>query len=211
MKTPSPATITPLFVTEIYRADLSGSAGFETFIEEIDDTCRAFADDDEAGHDWCEKNAYPGYTSYGSMSNLTQYAPVFADLKKQLDTHVHAFAEVLEYDLGGKKLKLDNIWINILEPGGFHSGHIHPHSVISGTFYVAVPDKASALKFEDPRLMGFMNAPPRKTPHRRDHEIFAYEAPAAGTILMWESWLRHEVTMNQSDDVRISVSFNYGF
>ncbi|MEM9964064.1 MAG: TIGR02466 family protein, partial [Asticcacaulis sp.] len=70
---------------------------------------------------------------------------------------------------------------------------------------------ASALKFEDPRLTSFMNTPPRKAGARRDHQPFVYEAPTAGTLLMWESWLRHEVPINLSEDVRISVSFNYSW
>ena len=37
------------------------------------------------------------------------------------------------FDLGGRRLKLDSLWVNLLKPGGAHSGHIHPHSVVSGT------------------------------------------------------------------------------
>ena len=55
-------------------------------------------------------------------------------------------------DLGGRRLKLDNIWVNVLDPGGSHTGHIHPHCILSGTYYVRAPDGASSLKFEDPRL-----------------------------------------------------------
>lgn len=195
--------ITPLFVTEIYRADMPDA---ETFLEELDDTCRAIADEDEAGQTWSQQKAYLGYTSYASLNDLPQRAPIFAQLKSFIDKHVAAFVDTLEYD---HKPKLDNIWINVLEPMGTHSGHIHPHSVISGTFYVAVPDGASALRFEDPRLGFMMNAPGRKASARQDHQSFVPLAPAAGTLLLWESWLRHEVPINLAEDVRISVSFNY--
>ena len=72
---------------------------------------------------------------------------------------VTAFAEDLEFDLGDKALRLEDIWINILPEGGIHTGHIHPHSVISGTTYVAMPDGASAIKFEDPRLPMMIGVP----------------------------------------------------
>ena len=128
-----------------------------------------------------------------------------------LDQHVNAFADHLEYDLKKGKLKLDALWINILPTGGMHSGHIHPHSVISGTVYLSVPDGAGALKFEDPRLSMMMAAPPRKGSASRAHQSFVYETPEAGVILLWESFLRHEVPMNLSDEERISISFNYAW
>lgn len=204
--TQTSSTITPLFVTEIYRAD--GLASPE-FLEELDDTCRAIADEDETGQTWSQQKGYLGYTSYASINDLPAQASLFDDLRKLLDGHVAAFADKLDYDLKGRKLKLDSMWINVLEHLGHHSGHIHPQSVISGTFYVTIPEGASALRFEDPRLGQLMNTPPRKSKPRQDHEQFVCIAPAPGTVLLWESWLRHEVPINLGDDVRISVSFNY--
>lgn len=205
MKPPS-TNVTPLFVTEIYRADLGLGPDV---LDELDDTCRAIADEDEAGQAWSQEKGYLGYTSYASLNDLPARAPVFRDLRARLDAHVALFAEQLEYDLHGRKLKLDNMWINVLEHLGHHSGHIHPHSVISGTFYVAIPEGASALRFEDPRLGLLMNAPARRAGARRDHETFVNIAPASGTVLLWESWLRHEVPINLGNDLRISISFNY--
>ncbi len=204
------ATVSPLFVTELYRADLGTQSGFEAFLAELDDTCRAIADEDEAGQNWSQTKGYLGYTSYASLNDLPVRASVFADLKTMLDSHVATFADKLDFDLNGRKLKLDSMWINILEPMGHHSSHIHPHSVISGTFYVSIPEGASALRLEDPRLGLMMNAPLRKANGKPEHQNFVCVTPLAGTVLMWESWLRHEVPINLSDDVRISVSFNYG-
>ena len=197
-------TLTSLFATEIYRADAVLSADE---LEELDDTCRAIADEDEAGQDWSQQKGYLGYTSYASLHDLPARAPIFAALKKKLDAHVATFADQLDFDLHGRKLKLDSMWINVLEHLGTHSGHIHPHSVVSGTFYVAIPEGASALRFEDPRLGLMMAAPLRKaqSPRQPFHSI----VPAPGTVLLWESWLRHEVPINLGEDVRISVSFNY--
>ena len=210
MSKTAPATVSPLFVTELYRADLGTQSGFEDFLAELDDTCRAIADEDEAGQTWSQTKGYLGYTSYASLNDLPVRASVFADLKTILDAHVVTFADKLDFDLNGRKLKLDSMWINILEPMGHHSSHIHPHSVISGTFYVSIPEGASALRLEDPRLGLMMNAPLRKANGKPEHQNFVCATPLAGTVLMWESWLRHEVPINLSDDVRISVSFNYG-
>ena len=201
------AVIETLFVTRLYRAEV-GTAG-DRLNAELDGACRSIAQDDEAGQRWSRKHGYPGYTSYASLSDLPWRFPVFGDLVRQLDRHVAAFGKALELDLKGRKLALDSIWINVLPPGGVHTSHIHPHSVVSGTYYVAVPKGASAIKFEDPRLGFMMAAPPRKPKAAQDNRPFVYVTPSPGTVLLWESFVRHEVPLNEADEERISISFNY--
>lgn len=200
--------IKSLFVTRLYQSALSAH-GHPVDGEELENSCLAIAEDDEAGQDWCEANQFPGYTSYASLSDLPWRFPIFADVVKALDAHVAEFAGDLGFDLGDKKLVLEDIWINILPEGGIHTAHIHPHSVISGTTYVAMPEGTSALKLEDPRHAMMMAAPPRKSDVREEMQNFVYVKPAVGDVLLWESWLRHEVPMNRAEDDRISVSFNY--
>lgn len=200
--------ITSLFATRLYHARLSDH-GTDVDPDELLASCLSIAEDDEAGQSWCEEHGYPGYTSYASLSDLPWRFPIFADVVKALDAHVAVFAEDLQFDLGDKALQLEDIWINILPEGGIHTSHIHPHSVISGTTYVAMPDGASALKLEDPRLPMMMAAPTRAKEVRDELRTFYYAKPAVGDVLLWESWLRHEVPMNMSEEERISVSFNY--
>ncbi len=204
------ATIDTFFATSIYRAEL-GEAGNNGLNDEIAASCRSIAGDDAAGQAWCRRNFYPGYTSYASLNDLPWRFPAFAKLVRLIDRHVAAFARELEFNLGKSRLRLDSIWINVLAPGGVHTSHIHPHSVISGTYYVVIPPGASALKFEDPRLGFMMASPPRKARARPGNRQFAYVAPEPGTLLLWESWLRHEVPLNGADEDRISVSFNYSW
>lgn len=187
-----------LFPTLFYEASVDDA----DLLEEIDASCRALAQEDRAGRAWSKEHGYRGYTSYASLADLPQRDPVFADLKRVLDRHVTAFARDLQLDLGGRKLKLDSLWVNVMKPGGTHSGHLHPHSVVSGTFYVAVPQGAGALKLEDPRLPMLMAAPTRP-------DTFVYAEPKPGSLFLWESWLRHEVMPSSAKAERISVSFNY--
>ena len=202
--------ITSLFATRLYHAALS-THGPAVAADVLEQHCYAIAEDDAAGQAWCEAEGYPGYTSYASLDDLPWRFPIFADLVQALDAHVAAFARDLAFDLGDKALSLDSLWINILPEGGIHTGHIHPHSVISGTTYVAMPDGTSALKFEDPRLPMMMAAPGRTKDAPDDLRTFFYAKPRVGDVLLWESWLRHEVPMNMAEDDRISVSFNYGW
>jgi uncharacterized protein (TIGR02466 family) len=205
------SSTTNLFVTPLYRARLNDLAKKKVDYEELKATSLAIAEDDEAGQEWCEREGYPGYTSYASLDDLPWRAPIFADLEKALDKHVAAFCDALGFDLAGKKLKCNSFWINILPEGGMHSSHIHPHSVISGTTYVAMPEGTSALKLEDPRLAMMMLSPLRRKDAAQELQPFVYVKPEVGELLLWESWLRHEVPMNMSEEERISVSFNYNW
>lgn len=202
--------ISSLFVTRLYHAELA-EHGEPVDMAELEASCWSIAEGDEAGQEWCEENGYPGYTSYASLTDLAWRFPAFKDLVKVLDQHVAAFVKDLEFDLGDREIKLDSLWINILPEGGIHTSHIHPHSVISGTTYVRMPDGASAIKFEDPRSSMMMAAPTRRKEARPEMRAFMYVAPKVGDVLLWESWLRHEVPMNMAEDERISVSFNYSW
>jgi uncharacterized protein (TIGR02466 family) len=171
--------------------------------------CRAIAADDAAGQAWAAAHDYPGYTSYASLNDLPARDPAFADLVTALDHHAIAFAKAVDFDLAGKRPVIDSLWINVLEPGGFHTAHIHPNSIVSGTLYVVVPKGASAIKFEDPRLAMMMAAPPRSMKAKIENRSFVTVEPKRGTLLLWESWLRHEVPINHAATDRISISFNY--
>lgn len=198
------ADVQTLFVTKLYRAAVEGVSN-----EDLLRSCKAIAADDVAGQGWSKEKGYRGYTSYASLNDLTKRDPSLAALKGVLDKHAAAFAKALHLDLGGRKLKLDSLWINVLEPGGTHSGHIHPHSMLSGTYYVDVPPGASALKLEDPRLPLMMAAPPRREDAPQEERSFIYVTPKAGDVLMWESFVRHEVPPNAAKRARVSISFNY--
>jgi uncharacterized protein (TIGR02466 family) len=169
------------------------------------------AAEDAAGRAWSAAHGYGGYTSYASLNDLPTRASVFGALKRKLDRHARTFAGDLAFDLGRGRLALDSLWVNVLRPGAGHSGHVHPHSVISGTVYVRTPPGASALRLEDPRLPLMMAAPPRRADAGEDQQAFVYLQPEPGTVLMWESWLRHEVPANAARSARISLSFNYGW
>jgi uncharacterized protein (TIGR02466 family) len=198
-------TIRTLFVTRFSETTLDDPA----LIEELEHSCRALARDDKAGRAWSKDNGYPGYTSYASLSDLVHRDPAFDDLKRALDKHVRAFADAAYLEMGRAKPKLDSLWVNILKPGGGHSGHVHPHCAISGTIYISVPKGSGPLKLEDPRLPLMMAAPLRRDDAPEDAKSFHYAEPKVGTIFLWESWLRHEVVPSQAKSDRISISFNY--
>jgi uncharacterized protein (TIGR02466 family) len=194
-----------LFATLFYEGSLDDPA----LVAELEEACRALAAADGAGRRWSRDHGYRGYTSYASLNDLPARDPRFADLVRRLDRDVAAFAAASAFDLGRRRLRLDSLWVNVLKPGGAHSGHLHPHAAVSGTVYVAVPPGSGALKLEDPRLPLMMAAPPRRADAPEERRSFVYAEPAPGAVLLWESWLRHEVVPGRGRGDRISISFNY--
>lgn len=211
------AAIRPLFATRVLEATLADAPDFAAFNAELAEACAMLAAEDKAGQAWCREHGYAGYTSYASLGDLPQRASVFGELKRRLDKHAARFAADLAFDLGPRgKLKLDSLWVNVLKPGGAHSGHLHPHSVLSGTVYVATPAGAGALRLEDPRLPLMMAAPPRRTDAPPELQTFVTLTPTPGALYMWESWLRHEVLPSRAPNrvkgaPRVSLSFNYAW
>jgi uncharacterized protein (TIGR02466 family) len=191
-----------LFPTRLYRARIAPLQGLE-------ETCLGLAAEDVAGQRWSKSHGYGGYTSYASLNDLTYRASVIADLEARIAAHVARFARELQFDLGRRKLALDSLWINVMNKGAIHAPHIHPHSVISGTYYVTVPPKAGTIRFEDPRLAMMMAAPAIREKARPENRRFVEVTPKAGQLLLWESWLRHGVEAHGARQQRISVSFNY--
>ena len=193
-----------LFVTRLYQAELSRARN-----KVLERTCLGLAAEDRAGRRWAKEHGYDGYTSYASLNDLTRRASVVAELERDIAAHVARFARDAEFDLSGRKLVLDSLWINVMDKGAVHTAHIHPHAVVSGTYYVTVPDKAGAIRFEDPRLPMLMAAPPKKPKAKAANRPFVTVTPTPGMLLLWESWLRHGVEPNRAKGQRISISFNY--
>lgn len=196
------------FATQIHECPIVDPAKDAEFIEDLIDGVVMLAEGDEAGQQWCEEQGYLGYTSYASLNDLPQRISAFGKLEKRLVKAANAYAKELGFELGSHKLSMNSFWVNVLDPGAGHSGHIHPNSVLSGTFYLDLPEGASAIRFEDPRLPFMMNSPPQKADISADLKRFIYFQPQVGQALFWESWLRHEVLVNMADEPRLSISFN---
>ena len=198
--------IQSFFPTLIYRADDAAKASLNAKLEQ---SSLMLAQDDLVGIKWCEKHGYQGYTSFASINDLAAQIPAFNALEKILDRHAAKFANALHWDIRGGKPVCDSMWVNVLPEGGSHTSHIHTNSVISGTYYVRVPQGAGPIVYEDPRHAMMMAAPPKKQNAPREHKSQVSETPKVGSLLLWESWLRHEVPVNRADGLRISISFNY--
>ena len=197
-----------LFVTSIYTGRIDARAA-TSLNQELLRECRQLREDDLAGRRWSLKNYPGGFTSYQSANKMHRNSPTFARLERRLGAHVGRFARELQWDLGRRSLEMTDCWVNIMPRGTGHGLHLHPVSTLSGTYYVQTPRGCPGLKLEDPRLDRFMAAPPRRADAARENQPWVVVPAVAGSFILFESWLRHEVPANPRLAERISISFNY--
>jgi uncharacterized protein (TIGR02466 family) len=204
-----------LFPTRIYQKRVTPATAMLN--KELKKECFKFRKIDEAGRLWSKDNySAGGYTSYGSIANLHEISPTFEELGKKIDSAVRKYIRELELDVSPKSIRLCSMWINIMPSGCYHTMHLHPLSVISGTYYLQIPRGSRGLKFEDPRMAQFMTTPPRKRTARKQNQWFVEMTPKVGEVLLFESWLRHEVPAGKAQGAggnqeRLSISFNYNW
>lgn len=201
-------SVQSLFPTLIYFAPLLQRGG-QKLLKEIQTECYQVKEYDEEGREWSKKNYVGGYTSYHSLSDMHYMSSTFRTLKEHIDKHVQKYAEELDFQCQDEELTMTDCWINMMPAQTTHSSHIHPLSVISGTYYVQCPLHAASIRFEDPRLERFMARPPRKESVRKRNRQTIELKPKEGHLVLFESWLRHEVPASLNTEDRISVSFNY--
>jgi uncharacterized protein (TIGR02466 family) len=199
-----------LFPTRVYTACLP-ARGSVALNEALLRECRQLRLDDTSGRRWSAANYPGGYTSYASANKMHTVSPTFEQLQRRLAPHVARFADVLDLDLRGRALVMTDCWVNLMPRGTSHGLHLHPASTLSGTYYVRTPRGCPGLKFEDPRLDRYMAAPPRRPNAARANRPWVLMPVETSRLVLFESWLRHEVPANTARAERVSVSFNYSW
>lgn len=108
-------------------------------------------------------------------------------------------------------LRIDNMWININGHRDWNTSHRHPHSLISGVFYVRIPEGDNGrLVFENvnPHMEYYIT---RKIRVRNYNDVTASWwniAPSENQLVFFPAWLSHTVEPNYTHEDRISIAFN---
>ena len=149
------------------------------------------------------KTNYKGWHSTTDMANKPEYQQLVKELLKMQE-------EIFDNEHLDRSSRLGNMWANINPPGGMHQPHIHPNALFSGVYYIKSPVKSGRLKIYDPRP-GVQFIMPIRKPGNPGKDLWreANIDPVEGRIIMFPAWLWHAVEENQSNDIRISVSFNF--
>ena len=182
------------FPTPIYSVDI-GNVDFNKYLEEHIIKWQ----EKEKG---MQRTNIKGWHSLDSMHKKEEYKPLVEDLYK-------AQKIIYEKENYNSEPHLGNMWANINYPGSSNLKHMHPNSLWSGVYYVKTPENCGDLIIEDPKSVGLMIMPNRKEPIPEYALREIRYKPAAGRLIMFPSYLNHCVDTNNSNDIRISVSFNF--
>jgi len=118
--------------------------------------------------------------------------------------------EIFQEEWLDRRPKLGNMWANINYSGGYNRPHVHPNCLFSGVYYVKTQPQCGELVVNDPRP-GIQTMMPTRKPGQPPKHLWreAHIEPIQGRLIMFPAWLWHCVEPNQSNDMRISVSFNF--
>ena len=183
------------FPTPIYIADIK----HPTLNQELERDIISWSNRDKG----MIRTNIKGWHSDTNMNELPEYA-------KLVDMLYSAQRTIYDQEYYESEPFLGNMWANINPPGGSNRAHIHPNSLWSGVYYVKAPQNSGQLKIEDPRSVALMTRPKQKDVPKPDRLLREHHyEPKTGRLIMFPSWLNHCVDPNNSNDIRISVSFNF--
>ena len=150
-----------------------------------------------------QKTNAGGWHSTTNMNKKEEYNPLTRELFNMQE-------EIYQKEKLSRKPVCGNMWANINGPGNFNRPHLHPNSLFSGVYWIKTPQKSGNLMVYDPRPGVQLTMPNRKE-GKWSPELWreVHYEPKAGRCIMFPSWLWHEVKSNESNDTRISVSFNF--
>ena len=132
------------------------------------------------------------------------FAPFMERIWSHITDSIHNFSKEIELEYlmdHGHKLNLTNIWINVNQHGAFNHVHVHPGSLLSGVLWIKVPDNSGYLVLRDPQEMN------NYCLGQNAHPII----PKEGGMALFPAFIPHNVEINESDEERISISFNLDF
>jgi uncharacterized protein (TIGR02466 family) len=185
-----------LFPTIIYIKDLPNANELNSYLEKH---IVEWSNQDKG----VSKTNVNGWHSQTDMNHKKEYEPLIRELFQMQN-------EIVKEEHLDMEPRLGNMWANINPPGGYNNSHIHPNSLFSGAYYVKAKPNSGRLALMDPRP-GVQQIMPTRKPGKMPRELWrdAYYDAVPGRLIMFPSWLWHKVELNQSNDVRISVSFNF--
>ena len=150
-----------------------------------------------------EKTNYKGWHSTTDMGDKPEYQLLVTELLRMQK-------EIYDNEHIDRYARLGNMWAYINPPGGMNMPHLHPNALFSGVYYVKSQPQSGRLKIYDPRPGVQTNMPIRKPGNPgKDMWREVNLEPIVGRIIMFPAWLWHSVEENRSNDIRISVSFNF--
>lgn len=137
-----------------------------------------------------------------------QRRPEFAELTGLMSKAIKAALDFLQVDY--TDFAITGCWANFNPTGGLNSAHTHPNNFLSGVYYVQIPTGADSIEFTDPRPAAVACMPPAKQLNRFNGNRMSVQVKP-GRIVLFPSWLSHNVPVNRTEQERVSIAFNAMF
>jgi uncharacterized protein (TIGR02466 family) len=189
--------IVPLFPTLVWKMQLSRDT-YEPINAKIKAKLMQMA------------QATPGLAPGGKLQTdqTLHHLPEFQELNEIIESAATGVLEFLR--IVYESLELTGCWANISPPGDGHRPHTHPNNYLSGVYYVQVQEGANTISFDDPRPQTNIISP--ATSEITDENAGQIHITTReGLLVLFPSWIQHQVPRNESQRDRISIAFNIMF
>lgn len=179
-----------IFPTELYVENILNSSENELYLNELIRLSKT------------EKSQVRSNCGGWQSDTLLWQNKVFESLLKRSTPYILDILSSKKRD--HPQFVIRSMWGNINRKGDFNYTHVHPSGWMSAVYYVQVPEKKSAIVFEDPRPAAIMD-------FQRSclNELnYIEHSPENGDLILFPSWVPHFVLPSSSEQSRISISFN---
>ncbi|MEM7358242.1 MAG: TIGR02466 family protein [Pseudomonadota bacterium] len=197
------------FPTPVYYIDLEGADALNQYLK---NRIYSWRDSDQPGIVRSNVKQVGSWHSETTMNQRAEY-DLFRD---KVTEQINAVFKDQLYSENHEACCL-NMWANVNPQHGYNRSHIHPGSLWSGAYYVNTPIHCGRIVFQDPRPESQMLLIEKQKNATTTAEQWSevYHQAIAGRLVLFPSWLRHEVEPNitpipSPEGDRISISFNYG-
>jgi len=163
-------------------------------------------------HQYCEDVYNNSEKTEFNRSNINgwQSHDIKDEVSKDLVNAINILSQTYKSTVHlNKNLKISNMWINRNSPNSYNKEHIHPGCMFGGVYYVTVPENSGKIKFITPAEHMIYDWPAEYFDKCNEFNSDIWWLPVEENMLyLFPSWMKHEVTMNKSNETRISISFN---
>ena len=137
---------------------------------------------------------------------------VFTDdgFRKFSDDIVPSISELVKSYKIPHEIRIVQMWLNINGPNSYNVCHRHPGADLSGVLWVKQTPESGRFVFDDLDNVDQILTANMDRQYLREKNMLPEIVPEYkdGTIILFPSMMTHRVEINETDEDRISISFN---
>lgn len=144
-----------------------------------------------------------------STDNYVLNLPELEEIKSQITNHINTYCYDILKTSKNIKFKLLNSWAAQYLPKDYCPPHSHINSLFSGVLYIKTSENCGNITFRSKLKDTFSETIGLNYEEYNIHNSTSWSfKPFDGLILLYPSYLAHDVSSNLSDDTRYCIAFN---